>query len=72
MTNSIMMPISAICTCLLIIKVTGFKTVINEVEISSKFKRKKAYLFCMKYIVVPGLIIILLSSILSTIGIISI
>ena len=72
MTNSIMMPISAICTCLLIIKVTGFKTVIDEVEISSKFKRKKAYLFCMKYIVVPGLIIILLSSILSTIGIISI
>jgi len=50
----------------------AFKTVINEVEISSKFKRKKAYLFCMKYIVVPGLIIILLSSILSTIGIISI
>lgn len=72
MTNSIMMPISAICTCLLIIKVTGFKTVIDEVEISSKFKRKKAYLFCMKYIVVPGLVIILLSSILSTIGIISI
>lgn len=72
MTNSIMMPISAACTCLLIIKVTGFKTVIDEVEISSKFRRKKAYLFCMKYIVVPGLMIILLSSILSTLGIISI
>lgn len=57
---------------MMFIKVTGFKTVIDEVEISSKFKRKKAYLFCMKYIVVPGLIIILLSSILSTIGIISI
>lgn len=72
MTNSIMMPISAACTCLLIIKVTGFKTVIDEVEYSSKFKRKKAYIFCMKYIVVPGLMIILISSILSTLGVISI
>lgn len=72
MTNSIMMPISSICTCLLIMKVTGFKTVIDEVETSSKFKRKKAYIFCMKYIVLPGLIIILCSSILSTLGIISI
>ena len=67
-----MMPISAACTCLLIIKVTGFKTVIDEVEYSSKFKRKKAYIFCMKYIVVPGLMIILISSILSTLGVISI
>ena len=72
MTNSIMMPISAACTCLLIIKVTGFKTVIDEVEYSSKFKRKNAYIFCMKYIVVPGLMIILISSILSTLGVISI
>lgn len=72
MTNSIMMPISAACTCLLIIKVTGFKTVTDEVEYSSKFKRKKAYLFCMKYVVVPGLLIILISSVLSTMGIISI
>lgn len=72
MTNSIMMPISAACTCLLIIKVTGFKTVTDEVELNSKFKRKKAYLFCMKYVVVPGLIIILISSILSTLGVISI
>lgn len=67
-----MMPISAACTCLLIIKVTGFKTVIDEVEYSSKFKRKNAYIFCMKYIVVPGLMIILISSILSTLGVISI
>ena len=72
MTNSMMMPISSICTCLLIIKVTGFKTVIDEVESSSRFKRKKAYLFCMNYIVVPGLIIIFISSLLSVFGIISI
>lgn len=72
MTNSIMMPIAAACTCLLVIKVTGFNAVVDEVEQSSKFKRKKAYLFCMKYIVVPGLLIIFASSILSMLGIISI
>lgn len=72
MTNSIMMPISSACTCLLIIKVTGLKTVVDEVEYSSKFKRKKAYLFCMKYIVVPGLLIIFISSVLSALNIISI
>lgn len=71
MTNSIMMPISAIFTCVLIVKVAGINTVIEEVETTSKFKRKGVYIFCMKYIVIFGLLIILFSSILNALGIIT-
>lgn len=71
MTNSIMMPISAIFTCVLIVKVAGINTVIEEVETTSKFKRKGIYIFCMKYVVIFGLLIILFSSILNALGVIT-
>lgn len=70
-TNSCMMPISALCTVLLVIKVTGFKTIHDEVASTSAFKREKAYIFSMRYICIPTLIIILLSYILSTFGFIT-
>lgn len=68
MTNSIMMPIAAICTMVLVMKVCGFETVIDEIESSSKFKRKKIYLFMAKYLVLIFLGIILFSSILQALG----
>ena len=70
-TNSCMMPISALCTVLLIIFVTKLKTISNEIKISSAFKREKVYNIVMKYICIPTLLIILLSYILSTFGIIT-
>ncbi len=69
-TNSCMMPVAALSTVLLIIFVTKISTVSDEVKISSVFKREKIYNFVMKYICVPTLIVILLSYILSTFGII--
>lgn len=71
MTNSIMMPISAACICYLIVKMIGIDVIIEEVEINGKFKRKGIYKFCMKYIVIAGLVIILLSSIFNAFGIIT-
>ena len=71
LTNSIMMPIAALATCILIIKVVGFQRVIDEVKISSPFKREKMYVFFMKYLASFFLIIILLSSVASVLGIIS-
>ena len=71
LTNSIMMPIAALATCILIIKVVGFQKIIDEVKISSPFKREKMYVFFMKYLASFFLIIILLSSIASVLGIIS-
>ena len=71
LTNSIMMPIAALATCILIIKVVGFQKIIDEVKISSPFNREKMYVFFMKYLASFFLIIILLSSVASVLGIIS-
>ena len=71
LTNSIMMPIAALATCILIIKAVGFAKIIDEVKISSAFKREKIYVFVMKYLAPVFLVIILLSSVASVLGIIS-
>ncbi len=67
-TNSVMMPISALCTCLLIVYSAGLKTVGDEVKLSSKFKREKLYNFFMKYLAPICMIIILLSSVANVFG----
>lgn len=68
LTNSVMMPIAAFATCILIVRVVGLKKVAEEVEISSSFKRKKLYNFFMKYLVPICLFIILASSIANVFG----
>ncbi len=68
LTNSIMMPIAALSTCLLIVYVTGFKAIAKEVEISSAFHRKKMYEFFIKYLAPICIAIILISSIASVFG----
>lgn len=70
LTNSLMMPIAAISTVILLWFYCGTQTIVDEVEQSSKFKRKKAYLFSIKYLVIPGLVIIFISSLLSAFNII--
>lgn len=70
LTNSLMMPIAAICSVILVWKYVGIQNVIDEVEQSSKFRRKKIYVFALKYLVIPGLVIIFVSSILSAFSII--
>ena len=68
-TNSIMMPIAGICTFILVWKVCGIKVVTDEIESSSKFKRKKIFLFTSKYLVIGFLSVILICSILSALNI---
>jgi len=72
LTNSVMMPISAFATCILIVKIIGTKAVAEEVKKSSAFKREKMYNVVIKYIAPVCLIIILLSSIANVFGWISI
>ena len=50
LTNSVMMPIAALATCFLILKVVGLQTISEEIERSSKFKRKKLYSFFVRNI----------------------
>ncbi|MDD3369778.1 MAG: sodium-dependent transporter [Lachnospiraceae bacterium] len=71
MTNSVMMPIAALATCILIIKVVGFDRIRKEVEISSAFKRRKLYEIFMKYLAPVCIGIILISSIANVFGWIS-
>lgn len=68
LTNSIMMPVAAFCTCILVVKIAGFDTIVKEVKRSSEFKREKLYRFVMKYLVPVCLVIILLSSIANVMG----
>ena len=71
LTNSVMMPIAALATCILILKVVGFKRMDAEIEQSSDFKRKKLYHFFLKYLASACVIIILVSSIANVLGWIS-
>ena len=70
LTNSIMMPIAALATCFLILKVVGFAKIDAEVEHSSVFHRKKLYHGFMKFLAPVCILIILLSSIANVLGII--
>ena len=70
-TNSIMMPISAILICILTTYVIGIKKIEKEVCLNNKtFKQKKIFAFMIKYLCPIFSIIILISSILNTFGII--
>ena len=71
LTNSVMMPLAALATCILVLRVVGVKKIAEEVEISSSFKRKKMYNFFLKYLAPVFLVIILLSSIANVMGWIS-
>ena len=66
-----MMPIAALTTCILILRVVGFRKMDAEIEQSSDFKRKKLYHFFLKYLACACVIIILLSSIANVMGWIS-
>ena len=71
LTNSVMMPIAALATCFLILRVIGFKKLDAEIEFSSRFKRKGLYHFFLKYLAPICIAIILLSSIANVLGWIS-
>ena len=71
LTNSVMMPLAALATCFLIVRTVGFDRIAKEIERSSEFKRKKIYVFFMKYLAPICLVIILVSSIANVLGFIS-
>lgn len=70
-TNSLMLPLGALATCFLVVRVVGFDKLETEVELSSRFRRKRMYRWCMKYLVPICLMLILVSSIANVLGWIS-
>ena len=72
LTNSVMMPLAALATCLLISRVVGTQKIEDEVTDGGKpFRRKKIFQFMIKYLCPIFAIIILISSIANAFGWIS-
>ena len=71
-SNSILMPIVAICTCIFIGFIIKPKAIAEELETSAPFKAKKLFNVVIKYIAPVFLIVILVSSVLEVFGVIKI
>ena len=71
-TNSVLMPITALFTAIFIGYIIKPKSVIEEVEVSGKFRFKGLFVVMIKYVAPIFLLIILASSVLSAFGIITI
>ena len=70
-SNSIMMPIVAFLTCILIGHIAGPQTVIDEVESSGPFHRKKLFVVMIRWIAPVMLLMILATEILKFFGVIT-
>lgn len=71
-SNSVIMPIVALLTSIFVGYVVKTKLVSDEVKLSSKFHFEKMFVVMIKYIAPIGLVLILVSSVLNTLGIVTI
>ena len=72
LTNTVMMPIAAIATCLLVLRVIGVEKIEAEVTADgAPFKRKKIFAFMIRFLCPVFAAIILVSSIANAFGWIS-
>ena len=72
LTNSVMMPIAAIATCLLVSRVMGVKKIEEEMTVENgKFKRKPIFNFMIRYLCPFFAAVILISSVANAFGWIS-
>lgn len=72
LTNSVMMPVAALMTCLLVARVVGIKRIEEEVmHGESTFRRKKIFVVMIKYLCPIFVLIILISSVANAFGWIS-
>ena len=66
------MPIVALLTCIFVGFIIKPSAVIEEIEVSAPFKRKKLFEFVIKYLAPICIVLILVSSVLSAFGIFTI
>ena len=71
LTSSIFMPLCALITCILTSYVLDINIIKDEIKLSSAFRREKLFNVVIKYIAPVFLLIILVSSILNSFGIIT-
>ena len=70
-SNSVLMPIVGMMTCILVGFVLKPDLIISEVELNGPFKMKKFYAVMVKWIAPICIFAILISSVLETLGVIS-
>lgn len=63
-TNSLLMPVVALFTCIVVGFVIKTKAIEDEVELSGAFKRKKLFRVVIKYVAPVCIVLILLSSVI--------
>ena len=71
-SNSVIMPIVALLTCILIGYVIKPQALIEEIEQGGIFKRKRLFTVIIKYIAPVCILVILISSVLSAFGVVKI
>ncbi len=68
-SNSVLMPIVAFLTCIFVGYVLKPQALIEEIELSAKFRRKNLFTFVIKYLAPICIVLILISSVLDAFGI---
>ena len=68
-SNSVLMPIVALLTCIFVGYVIKPKALIEEIELGGKFKSKTLFTVVIKYIAPICILLILVSSVLDGLGI---
>ena len=71
-SNSVLMPIVALLTCIFVGYVIKPKALTDEIEVTGKFKGKKLFNVVIKYIAPIFIVLILISSVLDALGIVKI
>lgn len=72
LTNSLMMPVVALCTCIFVAYVIKTPAIEEEIEVSAPFRAKKMFRAVIRYVAPVCILLILISSLLSAFGIMSI
>lgn len=71
-SNSVLMPLVALITCILVGYVTKPKVLIEEIEQGGKFKRKTLFTIVIKYLAPVCIVAILIFSVLEATGVIKV
>ncbi len=67
-SNSVLMPIVALCTCIFVGYIIKPQPIIDEVELNKKFSRKGVFSFVIKYLAPVCIVLILITSVLEGMG----
>jgi len=71
-TNSVMMPIIALCTCIFVSFILKPSVVIDEISLSGRFRLKGMFSVIIRYIAPVCLLVILVFAILEGVGVITV